>query len=671
MALPSTVARALAIALCAAALGVGSANAQQPAAAPSEQPTAQPAAQPAEPPPEQQAAKIPSETCLGCHGIDGFAVPGPNGKMRSLFVDGRKFLNSVHGKRLCVDCHQQITEVPHPKLERIKVGCITCHQDMYEDALFQNTPEKAELAMVVQRIDSFLKSVHARPNREDQSETNATCYNCHEPHYIYPPGTSIWSEWRLGLPYKCGKCHTQELAEYSTSIHGRQVLLDYNPKAATCADCHTSHDIASTALPTTLLAITQNCGSCHQENLKSYLETYHGQVNKLGYAYTAKCFDCHGNHGIQRVNDPGSKVSPANRLQTCRQCHIDATVGFATFEPHATSHDFARYPYTWVASKFMILLLGGTLSFFWLHSLLWWLREYRDHKATGTTTHVRTEGLISGDHVQYYQRWPVMWRIAHLVFALCVIMLVFTGMTLFYANSFWAPTVQEAFGGPRITGTVHRIFAVAFVAIFFAHLVYVGQRIARNWRTFNWFGPTSMVPNLEDILDIFLMFKWFFGLGPKPEFDKWAYWEKFDYWAPFWGVTIIGLSGAMLWFKTLTASILPGWVFNVATIFHGEEAVLAAGFLFTVHFFNNHWRPENFPLDILMFTGSMPLEKFRREHRIEYDRLVRTGQLDKYLVQAPSRPMKRGSQILGFTLMGAGLILLIMILTGFVRSVMG
>ena len=118
------------------------------------------------------------------------------------------------------------------------------------------------------------------------------------------------------------------------------------------------------------------------------------------------------------------------------------------------------------------------------------------------------------------------------------------------------------------------------------------------------------------------MFKWFFGLAPKPLLDRWTYWEKFDYWAPFWGVTIIGTSGAMLWFKELTATYLPGWVFNVATIFHGEEAVLAAGFLFTVHFFNNHWRPDKFPLDILMFTGVMPLEEFKREHTIEYNRLV-------------------------------------------------
>ena len=660
-----TVARALAIVICAAALGIGGARAQQPAA-----PSEQPAVQPAQPAPEQQPTKIPSEVCLGCHGVDGFGVPGANGQMRSLYVNGPKFLGSVHGKRACVDCHQQITEVPHQKLERIKVGCIACHQGLYEDALFQNSPDKAELAMVVERIDSFLKSVHARPNKEDQSSTNATCYNCHEPHYTYPPGTSLWSEWRLGLPYKCGKCHTQELAEYTTSIHGRKVLLDYNPNAATCADCHTSHDIASTALPSTLLTITQNCGSCHEGELKSYLETYHGQVNKLGYAYSAKCFDCHGNHGIQRVNDPGSKVSPANRLMTCRQCHLEATAGFVTFEPHATTHDLARYPYTWLASKFMALLLGGTLSFFWLHSALWWLREYRDHKAKKTTTHVRTEGIVGGDNVKYFQRWPAMWRIAHLAFAIALMTLVFTGMTLFYADSSWAPAVQKVFGGPRITGLVHRIFAVVFVVIFVLHLFYVLSRVARNWRTFNWFGPTSLVPNLQDGFDILLMFRWFFGLGPKPDFDKYTYWEKFDYWAPFWGVTIIGVSGAMLWFKYLTASILPGWVFNVATIFHGEEAFLAASFLFTVHFFNNHWRPENFPLDILMFTGSMPLEKFKREHRLEYDRLVRTGQLEKYLVEAPTAPMKRGSEILGFILIGAGLILLILILSGFVRGIL-
>ena len=112
------------------------------------------------------------------------------------------------------------------------------------------------------------------------------------------------------------------------------------------------------------------------------------------------------------------------------------------------------------------------------------------------------------------------------------------------------------------------------------------------------------------------MFKWFFGMGPRPVFDRWTYWEKFDYWAPFWGVTIIGVSGLMLWLPGVFGAFLPGWVFNVATIFHGEEAFLAVVFLFTVHFFNNHFRPDKFPLDVVMFTGTVPLDEFKkRAHR--------------------------------------------------------
>src|SRR3990172_3417879 len=129
--------------------------------------------------------------------------------------------------------------------------------------------------------------------------------------------------------------------------------------------------------------------------------------------------------------------------------------------------------------------------------------------------------------------------------------------------------------------------------------------------------------------------------------DRFTYWEKFDYWAPFWGMTIIGFSGLMMWLPSITASVFPGWVFNVAAIVHGEEAILAVVFLFTVHFFNNHFRPDKFPLDIVMFTGAVSLEEFKREHTLEYNRLVETGQLAKHLVDAPSQPMTLGSKILG------------------------
>ncbi len=622
---------------------------------------------------DQAAPKLTSEMCLGCHGQEGFASarkPEP-GTPPIILKD--RFLGSVHGKRDCVECHTNVTKIPHEKVE-VKVSCVNCHESLLDAAKDENKPELvAKLSGVVEMIGRYMKSVHAQPNKADQSHTNATCYNCHEAHYIYPKGSPNRNWWRLNLPYTCGACHTKELDAYKTSVHGQETLLNGNPKAAICSDCHTTHDVQNPSLDTTRLLITKNCGNCHEEELKSYLNTYHGQVNTLGFAYTAKCFDCHGSHTIKRVDDPASSVFPANRLQTCQKCHLDATAGFLSFQPHANDHNFARYPHTWLASKFMLLLLGGVFAFFWAHSALWYYRELRDHQQNKNRPHVRTAALNGngGEPVVYYRRWSAIWRIAHLCFAICVIMLVLTGMTLLFSDTVWAPIVSHLFGGPRVTGFVHRIFAASFVGIFFWHLIYIFFRIGRSWKTFRWFGPDSMIPNWADLDDAIAMFKWFIGRAPKPQLDRWTYWEKFDYWAPFWGVAIIGGSGAMLWFKGLTATYLPGWVFNLATIFHGEEAVLAAGFLFTVHFFNNHWRPDKFPLDILMFTGKMPLEEFKREHLIEYNRLVANGELSQYLVDAPSQPMTRASTILGFTLMACGLILLVMVINGFTHHLFG
>ena len=622
--------------------------------------------------PAKEVGNPENEVCLGCHGNEGFEMPDAFGRMRQLHIVKDKFGNSVHGKRACTECHKDITEIPHKLGVQHKVSCVTCHEELWAKAKQEgktDTPQNARLGVVVKQIDRFMKSIHARPNKDDQSRTNATCYNCHDPHYIYPTGSPEREEWRLTIPNVCGKCHAKERALYATSVHGKLVLEDKVPVAAICSDCHTTHDVEDPSKDSTKLTITQNCGNCHQESLKTYTETYHGQVNKLGYAYTAKCFDCHGSHTIQRVDDPKSTVYPANRLHTCQQCHKGATQGFTTFEPHGTTHDFGRFPYIWIASKFMIQLLVGTFAFFWTHTALWFYREYKERQARTKRPHVRTEDLeLKGKH---FRRFPLLWRVGHLLFALSLMILTLTGMTVFYANSSWAPVVASALGGPKVTALIHRTFAVIFASVFIGHLIYVVLRLGKVWRSFHWFGPNSLIPRWQDLWDIIAMFKWFFGLGPRPVFDRWTYWEKFDYWAPFWGVTIIGMSGLMLWFPNVTAAVLPGWVFNVATIFHGEEALLAALFLFTVHFFNNHFRPDKFPLDVVMFTGSVPLEEFKHEHTVEYNRLVETGELSKYLVDEPSRPMTLGSKILGFTLIAFGLILLVLVLTGFIGSMMG
>ena len=618
-----------------------------------------------------QAAKGPDNSlCLACHGNEGFAMPDPDGQMRPLHVIRAKFESSVHGKQLCVGCHKDIAAIPHQKNGRIRVGCVQCHQDLWAAAQKEDeVPESGRLGVVVQQIDRYMKSIHARPNMEDQSRTNATCYDCHDAHYVYPQGSETRIEWRLNIPNTCGKCHAGQLEAYSTSVHGKEVLQNANPKAAICADCHTTHDVESPAMDSTRLVITRNCGNCHENSLKSYTQTYHGQVNTLGYAYTAKCFDCHGSHEIQRVSDPASTVHPGNRLQTCRKCHEGATAGFVTFEPHATTHDYDRYPYMWIASKFMIALIAGVFLFFWTHSALWFYREYKDRQARKARPHVQANELpqLQG---KYYRRFGIGWRLVHLFFALALMILSLTGMAAFYAEAGWAAAVMNALGGPKAAAIIHRVAAVVILGLFLGHVFYFIVRFAPRWRTFNWFGHTSLVPSLQDLRDITAMFRWFFGKAPRPVFGRWTYWERFDYWAPFWGLTIVGGSGLMLWFKEWTATALPGWIFNIATLAHGEEAFLAILFLFTVHFFNNHFRPDKYPPpDIVMFTGAMPLEDFRREHTLEYDELVATGQLGRYLVDVPSQFMTLGSRILGIVLLAFGLTLLVLVLVGFAGSV--
>ena len=106
-----------------------------------------------------------------------------------------------------------------------------------------------------------------------------------------------------------------------------------------------------------------------------------------------------------------------------------------------------------------------------------------------------------------------------------------------------------------------------------------------------------MVPQPRDLLDLWAMMKYFLYLGPRPKFDRFTYWEKFDYMGVFWGVAMIGISGLVLWLPTFFTKFLPGWALNAAYVIHSDEALLATGFIFMFHFFHTHLRPEAFPMD--------------------------------------------------------------------------
>ena len=170
-----------------------------------------------------------------------------------------------------------------------------------------------------------------------------------------------------------------------------------------------------------------------------------------------------------------------------------------------------------------------------------------------------------------------------------------------------------------------------------------------------------MLPNWTDAKELYGTLKWFIGMGPRPTYGRWTYWEKFDYFAVFWGVAIIGSTGLMLWFPEFFTHLFPGWFINVATIIHSDEALLAVAFIFTVHFFNTHFRPDKFPMDTVIFTGCMPLEELREDRPREYEHLVKTHQLKKHLVEPLPPAMERTARIFGTIALTIGLSLILLI----------
>jgi cytochrome b subunit of formate dehydrogenase len=192
-------------------------------------------------------------------------------------------------------------------------------------------------------------------------------------------------------------------------------------------------------------------------------------------------------------------------------------------------------------------------------------------------------------------------------------------------------------------------------------LVRKRRRNGQSWRQFI-FSRESMLFNRRDWRELAGSIKWFLGKGPRPEYGRWTYWEKFDYFAVFWGVAVIGSTGLLLWFPEFFTRLLPGWMINVATTIHSDEALLAVGFIFTVHFFNTHFRPEKFPIDTVVFTGGMPLEEFRRDRPLEYRQMVERGELEKNLMPAPAPLAVKLWRRLGYTALTIGLLLIGLIL---------
>ena len=631
-----------------------------------------------------------------------------------LFLLEDALASSVHAKVACVDCHRSAEELPHPQkmappdcsstchpqaagkyLQSAHAAaaakgdakapvCWTCHGG--HDILSQSQPKSRTFPLNViktcgnchekhftppggrdgkKSVENYMESVHGRAVSQGGLVVAATCPKCHGSHMVLSSKDPRSPTQRGNVAWTCGACHDGIRQTYQGSVHGQESAKG-NPNAPVCTDCHRSHSIERTDVPDFMGDIVQECGQCHDKPppgstrktslYETYRRSYHGQVNKLGSTRSARCSDCHGAHNILKISDPQSPLSAGNRVEVCRHCHPAANAKFAQFDPHADYRDGQQFPLLHAVWLYFVIMMSFAFGFFGLHSLLWFVRSLVDRIRNGPgPKRLQTGGLA-------IKRFNRVDRINHAFVILSFFGLTLTGLPLLYSDQGWAQALAGMLGGVRSAGLLHRFFALMLIGNFVVHFVGVGRRIKKDGFFGLLFGPNTMLPRRRDVTDCLGMFRWFFKGGKKPAFDRWTYWEKFDYSAEVFGSGIIGLTGLLLWYPEFFSRLLPGWMFNVATVVHGYEALLAIGFIFTMHFFNAHLRMEKFPVDDVIFTGRLTEEEFKHERGAEYARLEASGELANLRVPQPRKWWRIVAICIGVLAMTIGISLVTLII---------
>jgi cytochrome b subunit of formate dehydrogenase len=681
---------------------------------------------------QEISAEAQNRRCLNCHGQRRIvtisdderaamvsappARPHPDPSV--LFFDQEKFGRTVHARLACQDCHPGQGDLPHPpKLPTPQ--CDSCHAaqaELYQrgihaelaaagradaphcwdchgghDVLPPTARESRTYPLNVVAVCSgchekhgttpsvqvsgrdlvrrFVDSVHGRATMGAGLTVAAVCPDCHRAHEIRPSREPESSVHRNHVPETCGRCHVGIAEVYAESVHSRlRQTGDVGERVPVCTSCHTAHRISRVETPSFYRDIVEECGDCHAGLYATYRESYHGQVNRLGYRRAARCSDCHGAHDVQPVSDPRSRLAAENKLHTCQNCHPGAAAKFAQFMPHADFRDRKSQPLLYGVWLYFMILMSGTFGFFGLHSVLWWIRSWIERARRGPQ-HSSNPGPNPA-----YVRFGRVDRVTHALVITSFMGLTITGLPLKFSDQPWALFLADALGGGNVAGVLHRIFAAIMLLYVLIHLSRV-TRWARSQRLSGWkgwlFGPDSLLPRPKDWRDLTGMLKWFGGRGPFPQFDRWTYWEKFDYLADAAGTLIIGGSGLVLAFPLAASTILPGWLFNVATIVHGYEALLAIGFIFTIHFFNAHLRLEKFPADTVIFTGQITEAEMRHERPLHYERLRNEGMLEKWTASVKPRWRRMAATAVGSVLLLIGLTLIVLIIWAGITAAAG
>lgn len=249
--------------------------------------------------------------CMDCHGDKSIEKTLPGGQVVSLYVDAKEYRESVHGKGSCVTCHAD-AKAPHGALAQ--VDCGRCHGDAAK---------------------SYAGSSHGKLRAKGVADVPA-CHDCHGRHGIRKSKDPAARTFHLNIVATCLRCHKDQAIEQKYGLPDEKAMIAYERSvhgaaskagqigSAVCSDCHGNHEILPGDDPksaTNRQNIPTLCGKCHSGILEKYEKSVHGKGMRGGIAESPVCTDCHGEHTISRITDPGSPVASRNIPKTCTRCH--------------------------------------------------------------------------------------------------------------------------------------------------------------------------------------------------------------------------------------------------------------------------------------------------------------------------------------------------------------
>ncbi|NIO05758.1 MAG: hypothetical protein GTN74_14465 [Proteobacteria bacterium] len=616
-------------------------------------------------------ARVDESVCYDCHG-DRDLKKSKHGKEISLYVEKASFERSVHVQVGCVGCHTDLENMEEEHASELQpVNCGGCHDGI--DGVYQG-------------------SVHAKAIRAGVTDS-ATCANCHGEHDVLSkenPGSRVYP---MNLEGTCDRCHgdvafvEEHLGIpdrvlpgliYKNSVHGRAVEAGIQG-AATCSDCHSSHNLKSPLEPDSMISrqnVVSTCGKCHQRAYQEYVESVHGVVAFQGISDSPVCTDCHGIHSIRPPVDPESSVAEQKiSLTTCPQCHgaeritreygvstlkvrsyLDSYHGLAkrggdvvaancaschgvhdirkSSDPRSMIHEdnlvrtcgkchpgasenFAQFPVHFIPT----LARGGPVgdlvaSYVRVFYLVLIALVVVFMYVHGGVDFVR-KWLASRRKagVKYYLRLTLNERIQHALLAVGFIILVITGFALKFPDAWWVDIFFREPASP-MRSLLHRIAGVVTVLVGIYHGLYVF--FTRRGRD----QLKALIPGPQDAKDMIGLMRYDLGLSKEePKFGRYSYIEKIEYFGAIWGTVVMTLTGFVLWYDEFFSLLLPGWGVNVARVIHYYEAILASMTILVWHLYSVMFDPDVYPMNWSKITGYIPEHQMKHHHPLEWEEI--------------------------------------------------